>query len=181
MESYTTLRKLAVTAVCMALCVVLPLTVHAIPNSGVLLSPMHLPVLLCGLVCGWQYGFLCGLAGPLLSCMITGMPPTGPILYGMLVELPVYGFVSGILMQLIRTGKLLPDLYLSLISAMLAGRIAGGIAKALFFSSGSYTLRLWASAYFLSGLPGILLQLLLLPALYLALRKARLLPEKYTR
>lgn len=179
MKQFTTVRKTVTTAVCMALCVILPLAVHAIPNSGKLLSPMHLPVLLCGLVCGWQYGLLCGLAGPVLACMISGMPAAGSHLYGMLFELPVYGMVSGLLMRLIRTGRLLPDLYISLLTAMLAGRITGGIAKALFFSSGAYTLRIWVSAHFVSAFPGILLQLLLLPTLYLALLRAGLLPDKY--
>lgn len=57
--------KCAVTAVCMALCVVLPIALHAIPNAGTLISPMHLPVLLCGMICGWHYGLACGLMGPL--------------------------------------------------------------------------------------------------------------------
>ena len=50
----TPIVKCAVTAVCMALCVVLPMVLHAIPNAGTLISPMHLPVLLCCMVCGWQ-------------------------------------------------------------------------------------------------------------------------------
>lgn len=178
MEKMSSAKKIVTCAVCMALCVVLPIAVHAIPNSGVMLSPMHIPVLLCGLVCGWQYGFACGLLGPVLSCMITGMPPAGPVLYGMLIELSVYGIVSGLL-GLVKTGKTLADLYISLIGAMLAGRIIGGIAKALFFSSGAYTLKMWATAYFVSSLPGILLHLILLPVLYLALQRAHLIPARY--
>lgn len=179
MEKMSSAKKIVTCAVCMALCVVLPIAVHAIPNSGVMLSPMHIPVLLCGLVCGWQYGFVCGLLGPVLSCMITGMPPAGPVLYGMLIELSVYGIVSGLLLRLVKTGKTLADLYISLIGAMLAGRIIGGIAKALFFSSGAYTLKMWATAYFVSSLPGILLHLILLPVLYLALQRAHLIPARY--
>lgn len=179
MNKMSPVTKCVTTAVCMALCTVLPLAVHGIPNAGTLLSPMHLPVLLCGLICGWPYGLLCGLLGPLLSSLITGMPPMGSILYGMLVELAVYGLMAGLLMQLIHTGKTVADLYISLVAAMLAGRIAGGLAKAFFFSAGTYSFRIWATAYFVSTLPGILLQLLLLPALYLALRRAHLLPLRY--
>lgn len=91
--------KCVTAAVCMALCVILPLAVHGIPNAGTLLSPMHLPVLLCGLICGWPYGLICGLIGPLLSSMISSMPPAGPILYGMLVELAFYGLISGLLIS----------------------------------------------------------------------------------
>ena len=171
--------KCATTAVLMALCVILPMALHFIPNAGVLLSPMHLPVLLCGFVCGWPYGLVCGLIGPLLSSMITGMPPMGPVLYGMIIELAVYGLVTGLMMKFVRTGKTIADLYLSLIVAMLAGRIVGGLAKALVFSAGSYSFKAWATAYFVSSLPGIVLQLILVPVLYLALQKAHLVPNRY--
>lgn len=177
----TSVTKCITTAVLMALCVILPMALHFIPNAGVLLSPMHLPVLLCGLICGWPYGLICGLIGPLLSSLITGMPPMGPVLYGMMIELAVYGLVTGLLMKLIHTGKLMADFYISLVAAMLAGRIVGGLAKALIFSAGSYSLKAWATAYFVSSLPGIVLQLLLLPVLYLALQKAHLIPARYTR
>lgn len=177
----TSVTKCVTTAVLMALCVILPMALHFIPNAGVLLSPMHLPVLLCGLICGWPYGLVCGLIGPLLSSLITGMPPMGPVLYGMMIELAVYGLVTGLLMKLIHTGKLMADFYISLVAAMLAGRIVGGLAKALIFSAGSYSLKAWATAYFVSSLPGIVLQLLLLPVLYLALQKAHLIPARYAR
>lgn len=178
MNKTTTIKKCVTTAACMALCVVLPMALHGIPNAGVLLSPMHLPVLLCGLICGWPYGLACGLLGPFLSSLISGMPPVGPVLYGMLIELAVYGLVTGVLMRLIHTGKLIADLYISLLAAMLLGRLAGGLAKALVFSAGSYTFKAWATSYFVSSLPGIVIQLILLPILYLALLRARLVPAR---
>lgn len=160
-------------AVCTALCVVLPVAFHAIPNAGTLLSPMHLPVLLCGLVCGWPYGLLCGLAGPLLSSLITGMP--GPAyLPTMMIELAVYGLVTGLLIRFVHTGRQLADLYISLLTAMLAGRIITGLARAFLFAPGAYSLKLWATGYFVSSFPGILLQLILVPVLYLALKRAKL-------
>lgn len=181
MKKMTPVSKCAVTAVCMALCVVLPLTLHAIPNGGKLFSPMHIPVLLCGLVCGWQYGLACGLAGPILSSLLTGMPTMGtPTQYGMIIELAVYGLAAGLMMRLVHTKKQTADLYISLLTAMLAGRIAGGLSKALFFSAGSYTFGAWASAYFTAGLPGIVIHLILVPVLYLALCKAHLVPARYT-
>lgn len=180
MKKMTHVTKCATTAVCMALCVVLPLTLHAIPNGGKLFSPMHIPVLLCGLVCGWQYGLACGLAGPVLSSLLTSMPPMGsPTQYGMIVELAVYGLVAGLMMKLVHTGKQAADVYVSLLIAMLAGRIMGGLSKALIFSAGSYTFSTWAAAYFTSGFPGIIVHLLLVPALYLALCKAHLVPARY--
>lgn len=178
MKKMTHVTKCATTAVCMALCVVLPLTLHAIPNGGKLFSPMHIPVLLCGLVCGWQYG----LAGPVLSSLLTSMPPMGsPTQYGMIIELAVYGLVAGLMMKLVHTGKQAADVYVSLLIAMLAGRIMGGLSKALIFSAGSYTFSTWAAAYFTSGFPGIIVHLLLVPALYLALCKAHLVPARYEK
>lgn len=176
----TPIVKCATTAVCMALCVVLPMALHAIPNAGTLLSPMHLPVLLCGMICGWPYGLACGLIGPMLSSFLTGMPGIG-YLPTMMLELAVYGLVTGLMMKLIRTGKLLADIYISLLAAMLSGRIITGIVRALIFSAGSYSWKAWATGYFVSCFPGILLQLILLPVLYLALQKAHLIPARYAK
>ena len=99
----------------------------------------------------------------------------------MMVECAVYGFISGLLMQRIRSGKLSLDLYISLLSAMLSGRILSGAVKALLFARGSITLASWAAGSFVTGLPGIVIQLLLLPAIVLALSKARLIPPRYPR
>ena len=119
------------------------------------------------------FGLLCGILGPVLSSLLTGMPGMA-ILPSMILELAAYGFLSGLLMKLIHTKSLTLNLYLSLIAAMFAGRIIAGLARALFFSAGNYSFSLWASSYFISTLPGILLQLILIPVIYLALKKARL-------
>ena len=173
-------KKSILTAVCVALCVVLPQAFHAIPNAGSIWCPMHIPVLLCGLICGWPYGLVCGILGPLFSSLITGMPPTA-ILPGMLVELAVYGLVTGLMMKLIRTKSLYADLYISLAVAMLAGRLVGGAAKALIFSAGQYSLAAWATGYFVTCLPGIVVQLLLIPTIVFALERANLIPRRYPR
>lgn len=182
MKKMSPVTKCAATAVCMALCVVLPLTLHAIPNGGKLFSPMHIPVLLCGLVCGWQYGLACGLAGPVLSSLLTSMPPMGsPTQYGMIIELAVYGLTAGLMMKFVHTKNQTADIYVSLVTAMLAGRIMGGLSKAFFFSAGTYTFGTWSAAYFTSGFPGIIVQLILIPVLYLALCKAHLVPVRYAK
>ncbi len=178
MKEMSVVKKSIITAVCIALCVILPQAFHAVPNAGPVYLPMHIPVLLCGLICGWSFGLLCGLAGPALSTLFTGMPPAA-ILPGMLVELAVFGLVSGLMMQLIRTKKLYVDLYLSLIIAMISGRIVAGIAKALIFARGSYTVGAWATSSFITSLPGIIIQLVLIPAIIFALMKARLIPMRY--
>lgn len=180
MQKMSAVKKSIITAVCIALCVVLPQAFHAIPNAGSIYLPMHIPVLLCGLICGWPYGLLCGLAGPALSALITGMPPAA-VLPGMIVECGVYGLAAGLLMQLVRTKRLYADLYISLVAAMLLGRVVSGAAKALIFSAGSYSMASWVAGSFVTALPGIIIQLALLPSIVYALMRARLIPQRYPK
>jgi len=168
------------TGLCIALCIVVPMAFHAIPNAGSIFAPMHLPVYICGFVCGWQYGLVCGLAGPLLSSLLTGMPPAA-ILPAMMVELAVYGLVSAIMLKVVNTKKIAADLYISLIVAMLSGRVIAAIAKALIFARGQASIEMLATSYFVTCLPGIAIQLAIIPALYLALEKARVIDKKYVK
>ena len=169
-------KRMVTTAICAAMCVVLPLAFHAIPNAGAIMLPMHIPVLLCGLVCGWQYGFVCGLIGPLLSSF-TGMPSMA-VLPGMMVECAVYGLVTGILMRLVRTGKPTADLYISMVSAMFLGRLLSGFAKSLVFAPGTAPFA-WVTTSLVTGIPGIVTQLVVMPVLLLALTRAGLIPRRY--
>ena len=175
----TYVKKLVFTAVCSALCLVLPMAFHTIPNAGSIFLPMHIPVLLCGLICGWPYGTVCGLIGPFLSSVITAMPPAA-MLPSMMVECAVYGFASGLLMKYVRTGKPVTDLYISLISAMAAGRIAAGFAKAWIFTPGVSPFA-WVTTSLVTGIPGIVLQLVLMPLVVTALTRARLVPNRYSK
>jgi hypothetical protein len=171
------IKSMTITALCIALCVVVPMAFHVIPNAGAVMLPMHIPVLLCGLVCGWQYGLLCGILGPLVSSVLTGMPPAA-MLPGMMVECGMYGCVGGLMMEYIHTGSLYADLYISLPVAMLMGRVISGIVKALILTPGlSFTA--WATASFVTALPGISIQLILLPTLVVALTRASLIPGRY--
>lgn len=173
MQNISYVKKQVITAVCIAFCVVLPMAFHAIPNAGSIFSPMHIPVLLCGLVCGWPYGLLCGLIGPLLSGIILQMPPMA-VLPSMMIELAVYGLVSGLLMRLVHTGRAYVNLYISLIVSMLVGRIAAGIAQALIFNLGQYSVTVWVTSYFVTAWPGLVLQIVLIPTIVAALKKAKL-------
>ena len=176
MRKYT--RNLTLSALFLALGYVLPFLTGQIPQFGSMLLPMHIPVLLCGLVCGAPFGLICGILGPFVSSILTGMPAFGymPI---MMIELGLYGLISGLVMQLLRSGKLVIDLYAALIIAMLGGRVITGILRALIFAGGSYSWSAWAAGYFVSCLPGIILQLILLPTIYVALERAHLLPVRY--
>ena len=171
------IKKLVLTAVCAALCIVVPMAFHSIPDGGQVFLPMHIPVLLCGMLCGWPYGLACGLIGPALSCLLTGMPLPA-MLPGMLVECAVYGCASGLLLRYIRTGNCYADLYICLIPAMLLGRVISGIVKALILTPGlSFTA--WVTASFVTAFPGIMIQLIFLPTLIVALTRARLIPGRY--
>lgn len=171
-------KKIAFAALSIALSVVLPLLFHAIPDAGSIYSPMHIPVLLCGLITGPWYGLFAGFMSPVFSSIMTGMPPA-VYLPPMIAECAVYGLVGGLLMNFVRTKKTIADLYISLAGSMLVGRIVAGILKALIFARGAFTLELFISSYFVVGIPGIILHLIAVPALYMTLEKARLIPVRY--
>ncbi len=179
MNTISSVKRICLTAACIALGCVLPTAFHSV-GLGSILSPMHIPVLLCGLICGGGSGLICGIVTPILSSLLTSMP--GPaMLVSMVPELAVYGLVSGLLMGHVRTGKTLADLYIALGAAMLLGRIVGGIAKALFFTGGTYTVAMWLTGYFVEAVPGILCHLILVPVLVLALYRAKVLPLRYPK
>jgi len=179
MAKITYVKRICICAVCIALCVVLPMAFHAFPNGGSVFLPMHIPVLLCGMLCGWPFGLISGLMGPALSSLITGMPPAA-MLPAMMIECAVYGAASGLLLRFVRTGKTYPDLCISLVCAMLLGRVVSGVAKALIFTPG-LSLTAWATASFVTGLPGIAIQIILIPILVNTLSRARLIPERYPK
>ena len=168
-------KKLIITAMCMALCVVLPLAFHSIPDGGSIFCPMHIPVLLCGIMLGPVYGIICGIVGPLLSSVITQMPPMG-YLPPMMVELAVYGLVTGIMMCFVHTKKYITGLYISLVVGMICGRVVACIVKALIFMPGAITLQMWATSHFVISFPGIIVQLIFIPAIVVALKKAKFAP-----
>lgn len=178
MNEMSKVKKSAACAICIALCCVLPLTLHGVQDAAKVLCPMHIPALLCGLVCGWQFGLFCGLAGPALSCLLTSMPAAA-YLPSMMIELSVYGAVSGLLMRYVRTGSTYADLYISQISAMLLGRVLSGISKTYIFMSGDYGMEAWIAGSVIESLPGTVIQLILIPTLVFALMRARLIPERY--
>ncbi len=181
MKNTSSVKRICICALCIALCYVLPIAFHSF-GVGTVFLPMHIPVLLCGLLCGWAYGAICGICGPLLSSLISSMPPA-TALVSMLPELCVYGLASGLLLRFVRTKSTYADLYIALIGAMLLGRLVGGVAKALFLLSGGKTVAIaaLASSYFVEGLPGIVIQLVLLPTLVFVLMKARLIEERYPK
>ena len=162
-------RFVAHSALYLALAVLLPIGFHAFGMGGRVFLPMHIPVLLAGFLVGPQAGILVGLSAPLLSHLLTGMPPTYAVPL-MSLELPLYGLVAGLTYRWLKL-----NLYLSLIAAMVAGRLMFGLGlfvlgmfmdlpytAAVFFSTGG---AIW------SGLPGIIVQIASVPLIVAAVRR----------
>ena len=158
-------------AMCLALCLVLPFLTGQIPQIGNALCPMHLPVFLAGFLCGPLWASAVGITAPLLRHFIFSMPPLLTAI-AMSFELAAYGFVSGLLYR--KLPKNLFCIYLSLIPAMILGRCLWGIVR-IFLSGVSgeaFTWTMFLAGAFTTAIPGIILQLILIPVLISALRKA---------
>lgn len=165
------IRRLTTAAMCLALCLLLPFLTGQLPQIGNALCPMHLPVLLAGFLCGPWWAMAVGAAAPLLRHLLFSMPPLLTAT-AMSFELAAYGAVSGLLYR--KLPHTLWGIYASLVPAMIAGRVLWGIVRLLLtgISGEVFTLSLFLTGAFVSAIPGILVQLVLIPALVTALEKA---------
>ena len=168
-------QNLALAAMFLALTMLLPFLTGQVPAVGSMLLPMHLPVLLCGLICGWQYGALVGLVAPLLRNLLFGMPPLYPTAIAMCAELATYGLAVGLLYSHSRW-KCIISLYRSLLLAMLAGRAVWGVAQVVLLGLGgkAFTFQAFLAGALLNAVPGIVLQLIAIPAVMVALDRTGL-------
>lgn len=169
----TTTRNIIFTALCIAIGLLLPQLVKFVPIAypGAVLLPMHIPVLVCGFLCGWRFGAVAGILTPIIASLLTGMPPLFPTAVSMMAELAAYGMLTGLLYKL-TNGKIL----ISLVGAMLGGRIVLGIVNAVLFSmvDNAYGLALFLSGAFVTALPGIIIQLILVPIIIRSLQRANM-------
>ena len=175
-------KNLVLPALFLSLGLVLPFLTGQIPQIGQMLLPMHIPVLLCGLICGWQRGAAIGFVLPLLRSVLFGAPPFCPQATGMAFELMAYGLVIGLLYSRSRWHCLLA-LYRCLVLAMLAGRVVWGLVQTLQLglTGGAFTFQMFLAGAFLNAIPGILAQLILVPAIMLALDRTGLVPFRTSR
>lgn len=167
------IRDLVTAAVCLALCLLLPFLTGQIPQWGNMLSPMHIPVLLCGLLCGWPYALAVGLIAPPLRYALFGMPPILPTGVAMMVESGVYGLSAALLRRALP--RKTAFLYVALVAAMLLGRVAWGAARLALagLNNGVFTFAEFLAGAFTSAIPGIVCHILLIPPLVMALEKSR--------
>ena len=170
----TQVKKLVLSAMLLAVGIVLTFFTGQIPQIGNMLLPMHLPVLVCGLICGWQYGGVIGFILPFLRYVLFAMPPM-PNGIAMAFELASYGAIVGFLYNRSRW-KCIVSLYRSLIIAMIGGRIVWGVVRVamLGMMGNAFSWKMFMAGAFLNAIPGIVLQLVFIPALMLVLNKTGL-------
>ena len=172
-----TIRNISLSAMFLALALILPFFTGQMPEIGNMLLPMHLPVMFCGLICTHRYGAIVGFIAPLLRSLIFGMPLMYPAAIAMAFELMTYGLVVGLLYGISRW-QCIRALYRCLIAAMLAGRVVWGAAQIILLglSGSAFTWQMFMAGAFLNAIPGILVQLILIPAVMVALNRTGLVP-----
>lgn len=168
-------KNLTLSAMFMAIGLLLPFLTGQIQQIGNMLLPMHLPVFLCALICGWQYGVAVGFVLPLLRYLLFGMPPIFPVGVAMAFELATYAFVAGLVYSRSKW-KCVISLYRALLIAMVAGRVVWGIVEIIFLGIGgnAFTWQMFLSGAILNAIPGIILQLVVIPMVMVALNRAGL-------
>lgn len=169
-------KKLVFVSLCIAIGLILPPFARILPiaNAGSILLPMHIPVLICGFIVGSRYGLISGLILPPLAFFLTGMPPMFPVGVSMMLELATYGLLTGLLYKL-TNGKIM----LSLIGAMIGGRIVYGIVTSILFGLADmpFGMEAFVAGAFTTALPGIIIQFLIIPPIIHALKRANLMLE----
>lgn len=166
-------RKLTTAGLCLALALLLPFLTGQIPQIGGMLCPMHLPVLLCGFLCGGPYGLAVGAMAPLLRNLLFGMPPLYPTGLSMAFELAAYGAISGWLYPKLKKQGL-TGTYLTLVIAMILGRVVWAVARMVMMVGGApFTLAIFLADGFINAIPGIIVQLILIPVLVRAVEKIK--------
>ncbi|HHW01091.1 MAG TPA: ECF transporter S component [Clostridiaceae bacterium] len=167
-------KKLVLSGLFLAIGLLLPFLIGQIPSVGRRLLPMHIPVLLCGFVCGWPYGLIVGFILPVFRSVLFSMPHMFPDAIAMAFELATYGFMTGLLHKLLPKKK--GFIFVSLILSMICGRIVWGCVSLILYGLGNmaFTWELFMAGAFINAIPGIVIQIIIIPVIVVALAKARL-------
>ena len=173
MKKHEKLVKMILAALFLAIAYVLPFFTGQIPENGSMLLPMHIPVLLCGFICGAPWGLLVGFIAPLLRSFVLGMPPLFPTAICMAFELAAYGFVAGLMHKILPRKKVF--IYCSLIVSMIVGRIIWGIVMltVMGISGGAFTFAAFIAGAITNAIPGIIVQIILIPVLGMVLDRQK--------
>lgn len=175
MKTKKFILNISLSGMFLALAYVMPFLTGQIPEIGSMLCPMHIPILLCGFVCGAPYGLVVGAIAPILRSLTLGMPPLFPKATAMAFELAVYGFIAGLLYSVLPKKKI--NIYISLIGAMVVGRIVWGFTMfcLLGFDYEKFSLTVFWTGAVVNATPGIIIQVVLIPVIIMVLEKAKLL------
>ena len=167
--------KLTLSALFLALAYVMPFLTGQIQTIGQMLCPMHRPVLLCGFICGWPWGLAVGFVAPLFRSLTLGMPIIFPNAVCMALELATYGAVAGILHKALPRKK--PYIYCSLLIAMIVGRLVWGAAMFAIvgINGGSFTFSAFIAGAITNSIPGIIIQIALIPIIVMLLESPKIL------
>ncbi len=170
MSSRRTFR-MVLSAMFLALALVLPFLIGQIPEIGKALCPMHIPVFLCAFFCGPWYAAVIGFIAPLLRGVMFGMPALMPMGIGMAFELAAYGIVTGVLYQMLPKKK--PYIYCSLLGAMVVGRIVWGVVRAIIagVTQTEFGMEAFVAGALTTAIPGIILHIILIPIIVMALQR----------
>ena len=162
-------------ALFLALAYVMPFLTGQIPEIGAMLCPMHLPVLICGFICGWPWGLAVGFIAPLFRSLTLGMPPLFPTALCMAFELASYGAVTGLMHKMLPQKK--PFIYASLLVAMIVGRLVWGAAMfiCMGINGGSFTFAAFLTGALVNAIPGIIVQIVLVPVIVMLLDNPKIL------
>jgi thiamine transporter ThiT len=174
MKNHKKLLRMVLAAFFLALAYVMPFLTGQIPEIGSMLCPMHLPILLCGFVCGWPWGLIVGLVAPVFRSLLTGgFPPMFPTAVCMAFELATYGAIAGLMHKILPKKKI--SIYCSLVIAMLLGRLVWGVAMMICMgaSGGTFTFAAFLAGAITNAIPGIIVQLILVPILVVLIEKSK--------
>lgn len=171
-------KKIVLSGLFIALGLLLPFLTGQIPEIGSMLLPMHIPVLLGGFICGWPYGLMIGLIVPVLRSFLFGAPRLFPSAVAMSFELAAYGFLTGLLYRILP--KKITYVYVSLILSMIGGRIVWGIVSYFLYglSGSAFSWEMFAGGAVINAIPGIIIQIVLIPAIIIALKRGNFLKEE---
>lgn len=174
MKKQNSTLNLALSAMFLAMAFVMPFLTGQVPQIGSMLCPMHIPVILCGYICGAPWGCIVGFIAPLLRSLTLGMPPLFPTAFAMAFELAAYGLVSGVLYRLLP--KKTVNVYITLVLSMISGRLVWGAVQfccmGLDVTKFSFS-AFWAGAV-ANAVPGIIIQIVIIPLLIIFLEKTKI-------
>lgn len=165
MKQHSAVQQLIIASLLLALGLVLPIFTMQIPEIGNKLLPMHLPIILCGFILNWKYGLFLGFVTPILRSILFSMPIMFPTAIAMGFELATYGCTIALLYK--HSSKDLKSIYMSLILSMIAGRVVWGLVMMLImsFTHGSFSFAIFFTSALINAIPGIALQLVIVPFL----------------